>query len=192
MGELTELTIASARNLLANGELSSRELTQDHVSAVSKAGVLNAIITETPEVALAMADASDARRAKGSVGALEGIPLAIKDIFCTQGVLTTPGSHILDNFRPPYESTVSANLWNAGAVMLGKTNMDEFAMGSSNETSYYGAVQNPWRRRDDDQAPSTGRFFWRICSSRSWTFCDGRDGDGILPPQFFSVVIELR
>ena len=152
MAELTELTIASARNLLANGELSSRELTQDHVSAVSKAGVLNAIITETPEVALAMADASDARRAKGSVGALEGIPLAIKDIFCTQGGLTTAGSHILDNFRPPYESTVSANLWNAGAVMLGKTNMDEFAMGSSNETSYYGAVQNPWRRSGDNQA----------------------------------------
>lgn len=152
MGELTELTIASARNLLANGELSSRELTQDHVSAVSKAGVLNAIITETPEVALAMADASDARRARGSVGALEGIPIAIKDIFCTRDVLTTAGSHILDNFRPPYESTVSANLWNAGAVMLGKTNMDEFAMGSSNETSYYGAVQNPWRRRGDNQA----------------------------------------
>ena len=173
MAELTELTIASARNLLANGELSSRELTQDHVSAVSKAGVLNAIITETPEVALAMADASDARRAKGSVGALEGIPLAIKDIFCTQGVLTTAGSHILDNFRPPYESTVSANLWNAGAVMLGKTNMDEFAMGSSNETSYYGAVQNPWRRRGDNQALVPGGS-----SGGSAAAVAGRDSHG--------------
>ena len=152
MDELTDLTIAGARELLTNGDLSARELAQEHIAAVSKAAVLNAVITETPEIALEMAEVSDARRAKGKVGTLEGIPLMIKDIFCTRDVLTTAGSHILEGFRPPYESTVSANLWDAGGVMLGKTNMDEFAMGSSNETSYYGAVQNPWRRRDDDQA----------------------------------------
>jgi len=152
MDELTGLTIAGARELLTNGGLSARELAQEHITAVSQAAVLNAVITETPEVALEMAEASDARRANGKVGALEGIPLMIKDIFCTRDVLTTAGSHILEGFKPPYESTVSANLWNAGGVMLGKSNMDEFAMGSSNETSYYGAVQNPWRRRDNDQA----------------------------------------
>ena len=152
MAELTELGISEARDLLAKGALSSRELTESHISAMAESSALNAMVTETPEIALAMADASDERRAKGGSGALEGIPLAIKDLFCTKGVLTTAGSHILDGFRPPYESTVTANLWQAGAVMLGKTNMDEFAMGSSNETSYYGAVQNPWRRHGDNRA----------------------------------------
>ena len=117
----------------------------------SAAAALNAFITETPDRALAMAKASDARRAKGEARLLDGIPLAIKDLFCTEGVLTTAGSHILDGFKPPYESTVTANLWRAGAVMLGKTNMDEFAMGSSNMTSYYGPVDNPWRRRGDNR-----------------------------------------
>src|SRR4030095_7078331 len=98
-----------------------------------------------------IADTPAPRRAKGDGGLLEGIPLAIKDLFCTQGVLTTSGSHILDGFKPTYESTVTANLWRAGAVMLGKTNMDEFAMGSSNMTSYYGHVANPWRRRGDNR-----------------------------------------
>ena len=149
---LTELGIAEARDLLAKGDLSSRELTQSHVDAMAEAGALNAMVTETPEIALAMAEASDNRRGKGGAGALEGIPLAIKDLFCTTDVLTTAGSHILDGFTPPYESTVTANLWQAGAVMLGKTNMDEFAMGSSNETSYHGPVQNPWRRQGDNRA----------------------------------------
>ncbi|MBT5194135.1 MAG: Asp-tRNA(Asn)/Glu-tRNA(Gln) amidotransferase subunit GatA [Rhodospirillaceae bacterium] len=152
MSDLTDLSIAQARDLLAKGELSSRELTTGHVDAMAEASVLNAMITEMSDVALAMADASDSRRATGTAGALEGIPLAIKDLFCTKGTLTTAGSHILDGFKPPYESTVSDNLWQAGAVMLGKTNMDEFAMGSSNETSYYGPVQNPWRRDGDNQA----------------------------------------
>jgi aspartyl-tRNA(Asn)/glutamyl-tRNA(Gln) amidotransferase subunit A len=156
MAELTELGIAEARDLLAKGSLSSRELTEGHIAAVADAATLNAFVTETPEIALAMADTSDQRRAKGEAkggfGAMEGIPLAIKDLFCTKGLLTTAGSHILDGFTPPYESTVTANLWQAGAVMLGKTNMDEFAMGSSNETSYYGAVQNPWRRDGDNRA----------------------------------------
>jgi aspartyl-tRNA(Asn)/glutamyl-tRNA(Gln) amidotransferase subunit A len=149
--ELTGLTLAGARDLLAKGEVSSKELTEAHVAAVAALRPLNAFITETPERAVAMAEASDGRRAKGETGVLEGIPLAIKDLFCTEGVLTTAGSHILDGFHPPYESTVTANLWHAGAVMLGKTNMDEFAMGSSNMTSYYGPVENPWRRAGDNR-----------------------------------------
>ncbi len=152
MAALTDLGIAQARDLMAKGELSSAELTEAHVEAVAQGAVLNAMVTELPDQARAMAEASDKRRASGEVGALEGIPLAIKDLFCTKGTLTTAGSHILDGFKPPYESTVSDNLWQAGAVMLGKTNMDEFAMGSSNETSYYGSVQNPWRRDGDNQA----------------------------------------
>jgi aspartyl-tRNA(Asn)/glutamyl-tRNA(Gln) amidotransferase subunit A len=152
MANLTELGIAEARDLLAKGELSSKELTQDHIEAMAEAGVLNAMVTETPEIALAMAETSDTRRGTDEVGAMEGIPLAIKDLFCTTDVLTTAGSHILDDFTPPYESTVTANLWRAGAVMLGKSNMDEFAMGSSNETSFHGPVQNPWRRKGDNRA----------------------------------------
>ncbi len=151
MAALTELTLAGARDLLAKGEVSAKDLAEAHVAAVAALRPLNAFITETPERAIAMAEASDARRAKGEAGVMEGIPVAIKDLFCTAGVLTTAGSHILDGFHPPYESTVSANLWRAGAVMLGKTNMDEFAMGSSNMTSYYGSVENPWRRAGDNR-----------------------------------------
>ncbi|MCH8037236.1 MAG: Asp-tRNA(Asn)/Glu-tRNA(Gln) amidotransferase subunit GatA, partial [Proteobacteria bacterium] len=121
---VTELTIAAARDALAKGELSARELTEAHIAAVEAVRPLNAFITETPEKALDMAAASDARRRSGAAGALDGIPLAIKDLYCTEGVRTTAGSHILDGFRPAYESTVSAKLWASGAVMLGKTNMD--------------------------------------------------------------------
>ncbi len=151
MTRLNELSLAAARDGLAKGDFSAKDLTQASIAAMEAARPLNAFITETPERALDMAQASDARRAKGESGALEGIPLAIKDLFCTQGVLTTAGSHILDGFIPPYESAVTANLWRAGAVMLGKTNMDEFAMGSANTTSYYGNVENPWRGRGDNR-----------------------------------------
>jgi aspartyl-tRNA(Asn)/glutamyl-tRNA(Gln) amidotransferase subunit A len=151
MSGTTDLTIAEARNALAKGEMSALELTEAQIAAVEAARPLNAFITETPEQALEMAAASDTRRRNGEVGALEGIPLAIKDLFCTEGVLTTAGSHILDGFKPPYESTVTANLWASGAVMLGKTNLDEFAMGSSNMTSYYGPVESPWRRPGDNR-----------------------------------------
>ncbi|MFN4277801.1 MAG: Asp-tRNA(Asn)/Glu-tRNA(Gln) amidotransferase subunit GatA [Ferrovibrio sp.] len=142
------LTIASALEGLAKKDFTSVELTQASIAAMQAAKPLNAMITETPEKALEMAKASDARRAKGEAGLLEGIPLAIKDLFCTEGVLTTAASHILDGFKPAYESTATANLWQAGAVMLGKLNLDEFAMGSSNETSYYGPAINPWRAQD--------------------------------------------
>ena len=152
MSNLTDLTVAAALDGLARGDFTSRELTDAHIKAMEGARGLNAFITETPEKASGMADASDARRRKGEAGALEGIPVAIKDLFCTEGVLTTAGSHILDGFKPPYESTVTANMWRAGAVMLGKANMDEFAMGSSNLTSYHGAVVNPWKRKGDNAA----------------------------------------
>ena len=152
MTEPTDLTIAEARDALRAKRLSARELAEAHVAAVAAARPLNAFVTETPERALEMARASDARLAKGEAGALEGVPIAVKDLFCTKGVLTTAGSHILHGFTPTYESTVTANLWRAGAVMLGKVNMDEFAMGSSNETSFHGPVASPWRRKGDNRA----------------------------------------
>ncbi len=151
MTALTDLTIAGALDGLAKKQFSSKELTTAHVKAVEAARTLNAFVTETPDKAMTMAAASDARRAKGEAGLLDGVPLAIKDLFCTEGVLTTAGSHILDGFKPTYESTVTANLWKAGAVMLGKVNMDEFAMGSSNMTSHYGYVNNPWTRKGDNR-----------------------------------------
>ncbi len=145
MSELTKMTIAQARAALAKGEFKAVELTGAYIKAMESARSLNAYIVETPEKALDMASASDQRYARGEAGALEGIPLGIKDLFGTEGVHTQACSHILDKFKPPYEFTATANLWADGAVMLGKLNMDEFAMGSSNETSYYGPVKNPWR-----------------------------------------------
>lgn len=146
MTDLTRLTIAEAREKLSAKEIKAVELTDAYLSAIEAANpAINAYVTVTPEKAREMAKASDARIADGKAGALEGIPLGIKDLFATEGVHTQACSHILDGFKPKYESTVTQNLWNDGAVMLGKLNMDEFAMGSSNESSYYGAVKNPWR-----------------------------------------------
>jgi aspartyl-tRNA(Asn)/glutamyl-tRNA(Gln) amidotransferase subunit A len=149
---LTEFTLAEARAGLAARQFSARELTQAYIAAMEEARPLNAYITETPEIALDMAAASDERAVRGAARPLDGIPIAVKDLFCTRGVLTTAASHILDGFRPPYESTVTEKLWQAGAVMLGKTNLDEFAMGSSTTTSHYGPVENPWRRRSTDRS----------------------------------------
>jgi len=144
----TDLTIAEARAALDRKDLSATELAEAHLDAIDKANeALNAFVLVTPERALEAAKESDGRIAKGEARALEGIPLGIKDLFATKGVRTTACSHILDGFTPTYESTVTANLWSAGAVMLGKLNNDEFAMGSSNETSYYGPVVNPWQRQ---------------------------------------------
>jgi len=145
-----ELTLAEARDALKAKRLSARELTQAHLDAMEKARVLNAFIRETPDRALAMAEDSDRKLASGEARPLEGIPLGIKDLFCTEGVTTTAGSKILETFEPHYESAVSANLWRDGAVMLGKLNLDEFAMGSSNETSAFGNVVSPWRRKGSD------------------------------------------
>ncbi|MCR4265446.1 amidase, partial [Nitratireductor sp. ZSWI3] len=146
MTELTQLTIAEARQKLAAKAFSALELTDAYLAAIDAANdKLNAYVAVTHDKARAMARDSDARLVRGEGGALEGIPLGIKDLFATEGVHTQAASHILDGFKPRYESTVTANLWADGAVMLGKLNMDEFAMGSSNETSYYGPVINPWR-----------------------------------------------
>ncbi len=147
----TAMTLAEARDALKAKAISSRELTGAFIQAIEAGRGLNAFITETADVALLMAGESDKRIAEGKAGALEGLPLAIKDLFCTKGTRTTAASKILGNFIPPYESTVTQNLWNAGAVMLGKTNLDEFAMGSSNETSAFGPVFNPWRSRGSNQ-----------------------------------------
>jgi aspartyl-tRNA(Asn)/glutamyl-tRNA(Gln) amidotransferase subunit A len=146
----TDFTLAGAIAALDEGAISAVELTRAHVDAMQALNPrLNAFITTTPEQAMEAAKASDAKRARGEAGPLEGIPLAIKDLFCTEGVQTTAGSRILQGFIPPYESTVSAQLKRDGAVFLGKANLDEFAMGSSNLTSAYGAVTNPWSRRND-------------------------------------------
>ena len=150
MSDLTKLTLAAARDALKKKEITSAELTGAYLEEMEAARALNAYVTVTADKAMEMAKASDAKLQKGEGGALEGIPLGIKDLFCTKDVLTTACSHILDGFVPPYESTVTANLWRDGAVMLGKLNNDEFAMGSSNETSHYGAVVNPWRRKGSD------------------------------------------
>ncbi|MCW6510071.1 Asp-tRNA(Asn)/Glu-tRNA(Gln) amidotransferase subunit GatA [Lichenifustis flavocetrariae] len=147
MTDLTGQTLAAARDGLRTKAFSAAELTEAHLSAIAGARGLNAFITETPDRARAMAKASDERLARGEAGALEGIPLGIKDLYCTEGVRTTAGSHILGNFVPPYESTITKQLWRDGAVMLGKLNLDEFAMGSSNETSHFGPVTSPWRKR---------------------------------------------
>ena len=147
MSELNSLTLAEARDGLKKKSFSAVELADAHLAAMEKARALNAYVLETPERASAMAKASDARIASGKAGSLEGIPLAIKDMFCTAGVRSTACSHILDNFVPSYDSTVTAHLWRDGAVLLGKTNNDEFAMGSSNETSHFGPVISPWRRK---------------------------------------------
>ncbi|MCM2503533.1 Asp-tRNA(Asn)/Glu-tRNA(Gln) amidotransferase subunit GatA [Aureimonas altamirensis] len=146
MTEPTSLTIAQARDALKARSLSAVELTDAYLAAIEAANpTFNAYVSVTADKARGMAKASDERLAAGKAGALEGIPLGVKDLFATEGVHTQAASHILDGFRPRYESTVTANLWADGAVMLGKLNMDEFAMGSSNETSHYGPVVNPWR-----------------------------------------------
>ncbi|MCE7028244.1 Asp-tRNA(Asn)/Glu-tRNA(Gln) amidotransferase subunit GatA [Jiella avicenniae] len=148
MSDLTALTIAEAREKLAARQTSASELTEAYLTAIEAANPqINAYVKVTPDKARSMAKASDERIARGEAGPLEGIPLGIKDLFATEGVHTQAASHILDGFEPRYESTVTANLFADGAVMLGKLNMDEFAMGSSNETSYYGPVKNPWRKR---------------------------------------------
>ena len=142
---LTDLTIADALDLLNKKEISSVELTRAHLAEMEKARFLNVFITETPELALKQAEESDKKRLSGEkIGRLEGIPIANKDLYCTKGIRTTAASKILSDFVPPYESTVTQNLKNAGTVMLGKVNTDQFAMGGSTMTSYFGVTKNPW------------------------------------------------
>jgi aspartyl-tRNA(Asn)/glutamyl-tRNA(Gln) amidotransferase subunit A len=152
MSDMLTLSLAEARDKLRAKEITAVELTDAYLSAMEQTRDLNCYITETPERARAMAKASDERIAAGKAGAMEGLPIGMKDLFCTEGVQSTAGSHILEGFTPTYESTVSQNLWDAGAVMLGKTNLDEFAMGSSNLTSYYGGVKNPYTKQGSNQS----------------------------------------
>ncbi len=156
MDELNKLSITDARDMLRAKEITAVELTTACLDAVTAGDALNAYSAKTPEIAMEQAKAADARLAKGDAPAMCGIPLGIKDLFCTKGVPSQAASKILTGFKPEYESTVTTQLWNAGAVMLGKLNMDEFAMGSSNETSYYGPAVNPWRRAGADTKLTPG------------------------------------
>lgn len=150
MSDLVKLTIVEAKKALDKKEISATELTQAYIKEMQDKRNLNAYVEECADKALEQAKASDAKYAAGEAGALEGIPLGIKDLFCTKGIKTTACSHILDGFVPQYESSVTANLLRDGAVFLGKLNMDEFAMGGSNETSYYGPAINPWKAKDSN------------------------------------------
>ena len=196
MTKLTDLNIATARDGLAKGDFSAAELAEAYIQAVQAGRDLNAYITETPEVALERARESDDRRAKGDhIGAMDGIPIAMKDLFCTEGVLTTAGSHILDGFVPAYESTVSANLRSAGAVMLGKTNLDEFAMGSSNITSYYGPVKNPWKGSDGkDLVPggSSGGSAAAVAGGLAMAATGTDTGGSIRQPASFCGIVGIK
>ena len=156
MTELNKLGLAEARDLLRKGETTSKALTESCLAAIEGAGALNAFVHKTPEIAMERAAAADARIAEGDAPAMCGLPIGIKDLFCTKGVESQAASAILEGFKPEYESTVSQQLHDNGAVMLGKLNMDEFAMGSSNETSVYGNAVSPWRRGNDDTALTPG------------------------------------
>ena len=155
MNELTTKTIAELRDGIAGGDFSAREIAEAYNAAVAAGRALNAYTVETPELALAAAQEADKARAAGELKPLSGVPMGIKDLFATEGVDSTAGSNILKGFKPPYESTVSGKLKAAGAGMLGKLNMDEFAMGSSNETSAYGPAISPWKRNDGGNAALT-------------------------------------
>jgi aspartyl-tRNA(Asn)/glutamyl-tRNA(Gln) amidotransferase subunit A len=151
MAALTDLGVAAIRDGFRAGDFSAREVAEAFNAAVAQAKALNAFIVETPDHALAAADKADRDRAEDNLKPLSGVPIGMKDLFCTKGVQTTAASHILEGFVPQYESTVSANLWAAGAGMLGKLNMDQFAMGSSNETSAFGNVLSPWRAKGSNR-----------------------------------------
>jgi len=176
MTKLTSLTLAQARDGLRRKEFSASELADAHLVAVEQARALNAFVLETPDLARAMARTADARLAKGEGGPLEGLPLGIKDLFCTKGVCTTACSHILENFVPTYESTVTANLWRDGAVLLGKLNNDEFAMGSSTETSYFGPTVSPWRRHGANAKLVPGGSSGGSAAAVAANLCTGATG----------------
>src|SRR3954470_14565933 len=196
MTELTALSLAEARDLLRGKKISAAELTDAHVRAVEQARALNAYILETPDQARAMAKASDARLARGEGGPLEGIPLGIKDLFCTKDVRTTACSKILENFVPTYDSTVTANLWRDGAVMLGKLNNDEFAMGSSNETSFFGPVQSPWRREGSNTPLVPGGSSGGSATAVAARLCLGSTGTdtggSIRQPAAFTGIVGIK
>ncbi len=196
MTDLNKLTIAEARDALRKGDVTSVELTEACLSAVQGAGALNAFVHDTPDLAREQAQAADARIAQGDAPAMCGIPLGIKDLFCTRGVPSQAASRILEGFKPEYESTVTQNLFDAGAVMLGKLNMDEFAMGSSNETSCYGNVVNPWRRGNDEAALTPGGSSGGSASAVAADLClaaTGTDtGGSIRQPAAFTGITGIK
>jgi aspartyl-tRNA(Asn)/glutamyl-tRNA(Gln) amidotransferase subunit A len=196
MTTLTSLTIAAAREGLKKRQFSAIELTEAYLSAMEAGRSLNAYVVETPDRARAMARQSDQRLSRGDAGVLEGIPLGIKDLFATEDVHTQACSHVLHGFRPTYESTVTANLWRDGAVMLGKLNMDEFAMGSSNESSYYGKVINPWRRRGSNAALVPGGSSGGSAAAVAAHICAGATatdtGGSIRQPAAFTGTVGIK
>ncbi|MET0338584.1 MAG: amidase, partial [Caulobacter sp.] len=196
MTALTSLTLKAALDGLKAKQFSSVELTKAHIAAVEAARPLNAFVLETPDAALASAEASDARLAKGEAGALEGAPLGIKDLFCTKDVRATACSKILGNFVPPYESTVTSNLWRDGALMLGKLNMDEFAMGSSNETSAFGPVVNPWRLSGSNKSLTPGGSSGGSAAAVAADLCLGATatdtGGSIRQPAAFTGTVGIK
>jgi aspartyl-tRNA(Asn)/glutamyl-tRNA(Gln) amidotransferase subunit A len=196
MTELTALTLAAARDALRARQFSALELADAHLAAMAKARTLNAFVLETPDQARAMAKACDLQLATGNARPLEGVPLAIKDTFCTAGVRSTACSHILDNFVPTYESTVTANLWRDGAVLLGKTNNDEFAMGSSNETSHFGPVVSPWRKRGANTPLVPGGSSGGSAAAVAAQLCLGATGTdtggSIRQPASFTGVVGMK
>ena len=197
MSALNELTIAQARDALVKGETTSLALTEACLAAIESAGVLNAFVHKTPEIAMARAKAADERRkANEEAPAMLGIPVGIKDLFCTKGVESQAASNILKGFRPEYESTVSQKLIDAGSVMLGKLNMDEFAMGSSNETSCYGNVVNPWRRQGSNVDLTPGGSSGGSASAVAADLClaaTGTDtGGSIRQPAAFTGIVGIK
>ena len=196
MTDLNALTIADARDKLRAGEVTSVELTEACLSAAEAAKELNAVVHSTPEQAIEQAKAADARIQAGDAPSMCGIPLGIKDLFCTKGVASQAASGILEGFKPEYESTVTQQLFGDGAVMIGKLNMDEFAMGSSNETSVYGNVVNPWRKGNDDAALTPGGSSGGSASAVAADLClaaTGTDtGGSIRQPAAFVGITGLK
>ncbi|MEK6204980.1 MAG: Asp-tRNA(Asn)/Glu-tRNA(Gln) amidotransferase subunit GatA [Amylibacter sp.] len=196
MSDLSKLTIADARDKMRAKEITSVELTQSCLDAVNGADALNAYCAKTPEIALEQATAADARIAAGDAPDMCGIPLGIKDLFCTKGVKSQAGSNILAGFKPEYESTVTMNLWETGAVMLGKLNMDEFAMGSSNETSAYGPVVSPWRREGSNKDLTPGGSSGGSAAAVAADLCLGATGTdtggSIRQPAAFTGIVGVK
>lgn len=194
----THMTLAAARDALKAKKISSVELTHAHLAAIEKHnGALNAYVHHTPEIALGLAERADAKLARGEAGRLEGIPIGVKDLFCTKGVPSQAASKILSGFKPEYESTVTANLFAQGAVMLGKTNMDEFAMGSANMNSVYGPCINPWRRADAPEKPlvpggSSGGSAAVVAARLAFMVTGTDTGGSIRQPAAFTGIVGVK
>jgi aspartyl-tRNA(Asn)/glutamyl-tRNA(Gln) amidotransferase subunit A len=194
MSDLNKMTLADARNNLRAGEITSVELTEACLSEIEGSGTLNAFVHNTPEIAMDQAQAADARIAAGDAPSMCGLPIGIKDLFCTKGVPSQAASRILEGFKPEYESTVSQNLFDAGAVMLGKLNMDEFAMGSSNETSVYGDVVNPWKVDDRNLTPggSSGGSASAVAADLCLAATGTDTGGSIRQPAAFTGIVGIK